>query len=74
MLLIFNKDEVKFGETVHQPPTITSFPRLPKNGTLKKNNLTIPVHKPGKNGITEVDRSIVIQRYRMMKNQGKFNS
>ncbi len=74
MYLIFCKDEVKFGEVVDEPPTITSLPRLPKNLSLIKNNLTIPIDRPGKNGITEADRNVVIQRYRMMKNQGKFNS
>lgn len=63
-------DKVKFGEVVHQPPTITSFPRKPK---IDKSKYTIPVDKPGKNGITEKDRNDVIYRYRMMKSQGKFN-
>ena len=62
---------IKFGDIVHQPPTITSFPKLRK----KINNpemLTIP-HNSNKNGITENDRTEVIRRYRLMKSQGKFN-
>ena len=65
------KDEVKFGEIVHQPPTITSFPKLRKK-LNNQNNLTIPPNS-SKIGITEKDRNEVIQRYRIMKTQGKFN-
>ena len=53
----------------HQPPVITSFPRKPK---IKSDKFTIPVNKPGKNGINEQDRNDVIYRYRQMKSQGKF--
>jgi len=62
-------DVVKFGEVTHQPPVITSFPRKPK---IKSDKFTIPVNKPGKNGINEQDRNDVIYRYRQMKSQGKF--
>jgi hypothetical protein len=48
---------------------ITSFPKKRQNNA---NKLTIPVDKPGKNGITEKDRNDVIYRYRLMKSQGKF--
>ncbi len=65
------KDDVKFGEIVHQPPQLTAFPRLPK--TIRNTEKT-PTIKPNSNksGISEKDREMVIQRYRIMKQHGKF--
>ena len=70
------KDKVKFGDIVHAPPVITARPRLPK---VKESTAprviqppTIPSNKPSKTGITENDRNVVIQRYRLMKSAGKF--
>ncbi len=63
---------VKFGDIVHQPPTITSFPKLRKK-INNPNMLTIPENSNNK-GITENDRTEVIKRYRLMKSQGKFNA
>lgn len=58
---------VKFGEVVHAPPEFTVFPK--KRGQ-NAHNLTIP--QATKNGLTEKDRNQVIERYRLMKSQGKF--
>ena len=35
-------------------------------------NFTIPPNVKTKSGVTEQDRNEVIQRYRLMKQQGKF--
>jgi len=65
------KDDVKFGEIVHAPPQLTAFPRLPKSS---KSGEKTPTIKPNSNksGISEKDREMVIQRYRIMKQHGKF--
>ena len=61
---------VKFGEVVDQPPELFNYPKL-KNRIISGKNPTIPTRTPS--GITEKDRNDVIQRYRIMKKQGKMN-
>ncbi|CAF0964185.1 unnamed protein product, partial [Brachionus calyciflorus] len=65
-------DKPKFGEVVEQPPELTAFPKLKKR-LISGVNLTIPANVKTKSGVTEQDRNEVIQRYRLMKQQGKFN-
>ena len=65
-------DHVKFGEVVHHPPMITSFPKFSTKKIINPNTpFTIPANTITKNGITEKDRDEVIQRYRLLKNINK---
>lgn len=66
------KDEFKFGDIVHQPPELTAFPKLKQRTSLHTAHLTIPANVKTKSGVTEKDRNEVIERYRLMKRQGKF--
>jgi hypothetical protein len=66
------KDRVKFGDIVHSPPELSVVPK--KKPTQTRVCPTIPPNVKTKSGVTERDRNEVIQRYRLMKSQGKFNS
>jgi len=57
---------------VHNPPTITSFPRFSTKKSTTGKNLTIPLNATTKNGVTEADRNEVIQRYRILKANKNF--
>ena len=65
-------DKVKFGDVVDQPPELTAFPILKKR-QISAQQLTIPEHVKTKSGVTEKDRNEVIQKYRALKQKGKFN-
>lgn len=62
------KFKVKFGEVADAPPLLTAFPKT----RPKAVNYTIPPSKVTSSGVTEKDRCQVIQRYRLLKSQGKF--
>lgn len=51
------------------PPEITKFPKK----RVKNVTYTIPPNQETKHGLTEKDRNQVIERYRLMKRQGKFD-
>lgn len=70
MIYIFKNsiDQVKFGEVVHHPPMITSFPKFSTKKYIDPNTpFTIPANTKTKHGITEKDRNEVIQQYRSIK-------
>jgi hypothetical protein len=58
------KDHVKFGEVVHNPPVITAFPKIRKQNIAQKLD---------PKQINESDRTAVMNRYKLLKSQGKFN-
>ena len=62
-------NKVKFGEVADAPPEITKFPKK----RVKNVTYTIPPNQETKHGLTEKDRNQVIERYRLMKRQGKFD-
>lgn len=71
MINLFFLDVVKFGDVVDHPPELTAFPKLKKR-QISAQQLTIPENVKTKSGVTEKDRNEVIQKYRLLKQQGKF--